>query len=1670
MEFLTSLATEAVSKLGTLVVGATVEQFKYIISHKKIVADLKEEHAKLKMMKTALERLVEEDRSRGLEITEDVKGWLEKVQDIDAKLERIYAEEDEANKKKRCSNLASKYSLGKRATKNARNIEGLIKEKEGKYNSIISLPKSPPKYGSLYTQDIKALGSRKEILKKVMEKLKEDKVKRISVCGLGGVGKTTLAKEVIENIETSKLFDKFAFAAVSQDPDYEKIQMEIAEMLHYNFQGKTMQVKAAELYRHVTSEAKSVLIVLDDIWHDLDFELLGLPSLEQQQGCKFLFTSRDKKVCQSMKCDQENIIDVPVLPEPEDWHLFREMAGDVVDKADIKNTAKEIAMECGGLPLALVVVARALANEEDKHAWIDAHKQLRGSPLSSFPDMQKLVYSRIEKSVNFLGSEEHKWCLWLCGLYPEDFDIPVESLLRHGMGMGMFKVNGALCEARNHVHTLILHLKRCFLLLDNGKPGCVKMHDVVRDVVISIASKVENGFLIQYNAKLKSTEERKLDHVKAISLVLDDTKELESDSEYPALQLLQVRSKSKEPNPWPEHFFQGMSKLKVLDDGEHSFANLKDLRIDSCPNLEYIFYGNCASNAYSHIQSLSLKSLPNLREICNVVDHHGNKLMIQFSHLVKLELRYLPSFNGFSKGNDTDEVTQPTHNHELGLVNANTSSEIKSVASHSESSADKFLPITSKLFTCRWLHHHFPKLETILLVSTCQSLEMVFDLQGCSSQLNHLFPQLKNIQISYLSSLIHVWGNAPTCVYGFQNVRSLSISDCNSLRYAFTPAIVKAMTKLENLEVKRCELMESLVGDDEHEEGEDYKVSGEVKIISFEALHSLILWYLPNIASICPSSWELELPSIRKFQIYECPKLRISSLLTSHHQVDEKLHNNVSNASDDTHFEKNHPRRWYFGCTSFCSNLIPYKNTSEKSPKVNDYVPSNSERKLEMSRMPRLEELDISNCELHDKVLLQDGDHQRIRNFPALNGYLFQKLTSLNMVGCNNIIALLSLSPLRTLECLENLEVKYCENVEQIISHEELETSENKLMLPKLQYLILQHLPNLKAFCQSSCLLDFPSLRKLEIDYCPKIEVFSRGSCHTPKLEDVQITGPHGSNHIQNGDLNATIQGFKAFEALHESETPRWNLLCNEHKFSYLTELAIKKFHKMAVLSPSNEIHALHHLRELNVQHCDSLVELFESERGMVAKNAYEITYKLQSLELIDLPKLRHIWLPNIVRLVSFKMLTSIRVIGCGSLKSVLSESMAISLVQLQELDVSRCEMMEEIVTMDDGGNQFKTLLPNLVWLELSDLPKLECVCSRIHHEYDILFCDDDKDDKGICHLNDSSKQQIEVSFPQLNYLSLDQVPRLKCFCPGAYDYDIMVDEDTQITNFPNHNVAVAVTVTTPKLDTVFSSFGSMRIAGERDVNLTIHYLVNRMKYKEELQQLETFRCIIEQHQYQHLLGYITREPKLEVERCHKLLTCVPSNMMHLFQHVKILKVEQCECLQEIFESNDYGVQGTQLELQHIWRNHASISGFEYLKYLRIRECHELTYVFRDVSVARSLPQLYLLEVVKCNKMKEIISPNNNYSIQKKRSKIIFPRLEFIKLEKLSSLSCFCPSYLHFELPGCASITIEECPKMETFCFGTVYTPYAESIKVEGRKFGRKEDVNEAIKEIRATM
>ncbi|RXH76789.1 hypothetical protein DVH24_019677 [Malus domestica] len=103
---------------------------------------------------------------------------------------------------------------------------------------------------------------------------------------------------------------------------------------------------------------------------------------------------------------------------------------------------------------------------------------------------------------------------------PEYYDIPIEYLVQYGWGRGYFSSNVTFEEARNRVHSLVDKLQRRFLLLDSSMREATKMHDVVRDVAISIASRDPHGFLIRSHAKNNGWPNlATCDHYTTISLV-----------------------------------------------------------------------------------------------------------------------------------------------------------------------------------------------------------------------------------------------------------------------------------------------------------------------------------------------------------------------------------------------------------------------------------------------------------------------------------------------------------------------------------------------------------------------------------------------------------------------------------------------------------------------------------------------------------------------------------------------------------------------------------------------------------------------------------------------------------------------------------------------------------------------------------------------------------------------------------------------------------------------------------------------------------------------------------------------------------------------------------------------------------------------------------------------
>ncbi|KAA8535569.1 hypothetical protein F0562_030572 [Nyssa sinensis] len=334
--------------------------------------------------------------------------------------------------------------------------------------------------------------------------------------------------------------------------------------------------------------------------------------------------------CLRLKLDSETEIG---RAEHEAWDLFNKKVKNSIDSSEMESVAKEVCRECAGMPLAILVVGGVLMNYKNKETWEDALEQLRNSRLSNIEGMEAMVCSPIELSYKFLESADVKACFLLCCLFQEDAQISIDDLVRYGVGMRFLRNLDTMEKARNRVHMLVDTLKTSSLLLEGKDKNLVKMHDVIRDVAISIASKEEYGFLVTTSGK-EWPEKDEYERCKVLSLWSNNIYELPNELECPELHTL-VLDCNKPSLKVPNGFFNGIKKLNVL--------HLSNMHISSLPKLVNLRM-LCLNNCRFVDMALLIKELPKL-EILSLVDSRIKEMeelapeIRQLTHLRVLDLR-----------------------------------------------------------------------------------------------------------------------------------------------------------------------------------------------------------------------------------------------------------------------------------------------------------------------------------------------------------------------------------------------------------------------------------------------------------------------------------------------------------------------------------------------------------------------------------------------------------------------------------------------------------------------------------------------------------------------------------------------------------------------------------------------------------------------------------------------------------------------------------------------------------------------------------------------------------------------------------------------------------------------------------------------------------------------
>ncbi|XP_075674305.1 disease resistance protein At4g27190-like isoform X2 [Castanea sativa] len=628
-----------------------------------------------------VKRETEAAEKEGKDIRAQVVTWLKDVETLQPRVNAIQGQMVNNNRPSRCFlNCRKRYRASREVEETLKEIKKLLLVAGSFDSGVVCLTRVPRAVECIPGPSIQGQTTASKQLDETMKAL-ADGFKRIGIWGLGGVGKTTLVKNLNNQLReaSTQPFGIVIWATVSKNLVIKNVQKQIAQRLNLEVKmDESVQRMAIRLYERLEKEEK-FLLILDDVWEKIDLHTLGVPVPEVHKGCKILLTSRLMEVCRTMTTDL--VIKVEVLNDVEAWQLFCQKAGDVAHLEEIKPLAEAIVKECCRLPLAIITVGAAMRKKTKVELWRHALKELRRS-VPSIEGIEAEVYKPLKLSYDSLQGNNIKSCFLYCCLFPEDFQIGINNLVQYWRAEGLIDVGQNWANMDEGI-SLIENLKDSCLLEGDPDGETVKMHDVVRDVAIWISLSSEDGCksLVRSGIGLSeiSAEEfsnsNSLDRVSFMDNNITRLPDCMIQCSKASTLLLQHNNAL---NTVPEKFLQGFEALKVLDlkstsirSLPHSLLQLRDLRVlllCNCSNLKELpslgtltklreldLGGTCIANLPRAIENLSELRILNLA-------YTGKLKSIQpgiISKLSCLESLFMlgSGFRFCSKGEEDEQAT-----------------------------------------------------------------------------------------------------------------------------------------------------------------------------------------------------------------------------------------------------------------------------------------------------------------------------------------------------------------------------------------------------------------------------------------------------------------------------------------------------------------------------------------------------------------------------------------------------------------------------------------------------------------------------------------------------------------------------------------------------------------------------------------------------------------------------------------------------------------------------------------------------------------------------------------------------------------------------------------------------------------------------------------------------
>ncbi|CAM8938018.1 unnamed protein product [Rhodiola kirilowii] len=395
----------------------------------------------------------------------------------------------------------------------------------------------------------------------------------ISILGMGGLGKTTLARKLYNSLR-QRYFESYSWVCVSQEYNTRDILLDLIKSMVKPEPTKKdlerMTTKhSMEAYLRTWLTGRRFLVVIDDVWEREAWESLERAFPDNNKSSRVIITTRKKHVA---TLNTAYVHELRYLQEDESWELFCKKAfpddNEIICPPNLERLGREMVTKCSGLPLAIITLGGLLSTKSQVLSeWETVRdnlwKELKKDSVHINPVLL-LSYNDLPQNL--------KPCFLYVGMFPEDFEIELSELIWKWVAEGFIgqEEEGSPEDTAKYYFNELVGRSLIQKKGEDWIDSNCRVHDLLRDMAIRKAK--EMCFSLYYDEKTTSKLSKAVPHRRLSYMSCD---KIPSSYINPSLRTLCQRNAVTDGHPnrqWntaPEKMLQSLFEcfglLRVFD-------------------------------------------------------------------------------------------------------------------------------------------------------------------------------------------------------------------------------------------------------------------------------------------------------------------------------------------------------------------------------------------------------------------------------------------------------------------------------------------------------------------------------------------------------------------------------------------------------------------------------------------------------------------------------------------------------------------------------------------------------------------------------------------------------------------------------------------------------------------------------------------------------------------------------------------------------------------------------------------------------------------------------------------------------------------------------------------------------------------------------------------------